>query len=107
MRIVADMQFYLSDAFLLLGCSAPSQPLAPVTAAPATAAPAPSGGGSSGGSSSGSSSGSGFCAGKANGLYPDPSNNNNFFNCNNGNTNAGHCATGLVFDASCSCCNWS
>ncbi|KAF4093679.1 hypothetical protein AMELA_G00004690 [Ameiurus melas] len=90
-------------------CSAPAQPLPPVTPAPATAAPAPpsGGGSSSGGSSSGSSSGSGFCAGKANGLYPDPSNSNQFYNCDSGKAYLEHCAAGLVFDASCSCCNWS
>ncbi|GAA6111641.1 acidic mammalian chitinase-like, partial [Tachysurus ichikawai] len=86
-------------------CSAPAQPLPPVTPAPATAAPAPpSGGGSSGGSSSGSS---GFCAGKTSGLYPDPSNKNQFYNCDDGATYVEHCATGLIFDTSCSCCNWS
>uniref|UniRef100_A0A3Q3KGG2 chitinase n=1 Tax=Monopterus albus TaxID=43700 RepID=A0A3Q3KGG2_MONAL len=61
----------------------------------------------SGGSSGGSSSGSGFCAGKANGLYPDPSNKNHFYECNQGNTYDQHCATGLVFDNSCKCCNWA
>ncbi|XP_060766228.1 acidic mammalian chitinase-like [Neoarius graeffei] len=96
-------------------CSAPSQPLPPVTPAPATQAPVPpsgggssSGGSSSGGSSSGgSSSGSGFCAGKADGLYPDPSSKNEFYNCADGKTYLEHCAAGLVFDTSCSCCNWS
>ncbi|XP_058860131.1 acidic mammalian chitinase-like isoform X1 [Acipenser ruthenus] len=85
------------------GCTAPANPLPPVTQAPAQPNP-PSGGGSSGGSSSG---GSGFCAGKANGLYPDASNKNHFWDCVNGETYNQHCGAGLVFDTSCSCCNWA
>ncbi|MGH0158527.1 UNVERIFIED_CONTAM: hypothetical protein FKN15_045077 [Acipenser sinensis] len=90
------------------GCTAPANPLPPVTQAPAQPNP-PSGGGSSGGSSSGGSSsgGSGFCAGKANGLYPDASNKNHFWDCVNGETYNQHCGAGLVFDTSCSCCNWA
>ncbi|MBN3292602.1 CHIA chitinase, partial [Polypterus senegalus] len=64
-----------------------------------------SGGSGSGGSSSGSG-GSGFCAGKANGFYPDASNENRFWNCMNGVTYSENCAAGLVYDANCSCCNW-
>ncbi|XP_067387674.1 acidic mammalian chitinase [Emydura macquarii macquarii] len=78
-------------------CTAPAQPVAPITEAPG-----------SGGSGSGSSgSGSGFCAGKANGLYPVANNRNAFWHCLNGNTYQQHCQTGLVFDTSCSCCNWA
>ncbi|XP_071750680.2 acidic mammalian chitinase-like [Centroberyx gerrardi] len=71
-----------------------------------------SGGGSSGGGSSGGDSGtsgmdSGFCAGKASGMYPDPSNKNQFYNCSQGRTYFQRCAAGLVFDTACSCCNWS
>ncbi|XP_058860598.1 acidic mammalian chitinase-like isoform X1 [Acipenser ruthenus] len=84
------------------GCTAPANPLPPVTQAPAQPNP-PSGGGSSGGSSSG---GSGFCAGKASGLYPDASNKNHFWHCLNGVTYNQNCQAGLVFDPSCSCCNW-
>uniref|UniRef100_A0A3B4DQM6 Acidic mammalian chitinase n=1 Tax=Pygocentrus nattereri TaxID=42514 RepID=A0A3B4DQM6_PYGNA len=90
-------------------CSAPANPLPPVTAAPAQPSSGGSGSSSSGGSGSSSSGsgGSGFCAGKTNGLYPDPTNKNNFYNCNQGKSYLEHCATGLVFDASCSCCNWA
>uniref|UniRef100_A0A7N6FDR2 Acidic mammalian chitinase n=1 Tax=Anabas testudineus TaxID=64144 RepID=A0A7N6FDR2_ANATE len=80
-------------------CSARANPLPPVTPTQ-QAPPQPAGGGSS-------SSGSGFCAGKANGLYPDPSNQNDFYQCNQGKTYFQHCATGLVFDNSCKCCNWA
>ncbi|GCC29494.1 hypothetical protein chiPu_0007936, partial [Chiloscyllium punctatum] len=62
---------------------------------------APSGGGSSG------SGGSGFCAGKANGVYADPKDKNKFYQCVNGVTYLKHCATSLVFDPSCDCCSWS
>ncbi|KAL4622398.1 acidic mammalian chitinase-like [Arapaima gigas] len=64
-------------------------------------------GGSSSGGSGGSSGGSGFCAGKSNGIYPDPTSKNQFYECSQGQTYLEHCATGLVFDSSCSCCNWA
>ncbi|XP_066479488.1 acidic mammalian chitinase-like [Tiliqua scincoides] len=67
--------------------------------------PPSSGGGSSGGSSSGSSAT--FCNGKASGLYPDPTNKNSFYQCVNGKTYLQNCQSGLVFDSSCSCCNWA
>ncbi|XP_077883126.1 acidic mammalian chitinase [Ictidomys tridecemlineatus] len=78
--------------------SAPSEPVT-----------TPSGGnagGSGSGSSGGSSGGSGFCAGKPNGLYPVADNRNAFWNCVNGITYQNNCQQGLVFDPSCSCCNW-
>ncbi|XP_039605940.1 acidic mammalian chitinase-like [Polypterus senegalus] len=90
------------------GCTAPANPLPPITQAPNPPAGGGSGsGGSSSGSGGSSSGGSGFCAGKANGLYPDASNKNHFWHCLNGNTYNQHCAAGLVFDPSCSCCNWA
>ncbi|KAM4702433.1 acidic mammalian chitinase-like [Discoglossus pictus] len=84
------------------GCSPPSSPItaapqAPATAAPATAAPA----------TAAPSGGSGFCAGKASGLYPVAGNKNAFWHCLNGVTYQQHCQTGLVFDPSCECCNWA
>uniref|UniRef100_A0A8C9TW18 Acidic mammalian chitinase n=1 Tax=Scleropages formosus TaxID=113540 RepID=A0A8C9TW18_SCLFO len=48
----------------------------------------------------------GFCAGKSGGIYPDPTNKNQFYECSQGRTYLESCATGLVFDSSCSCCNW-
>ncbi|XP_025936968.1 acidic mammalian chitinase-like, partial [Apteryx rowi] len=83
------------------GCVPPSHPNPPITEAPSSG----SGSGSSG-SNPGGSTGSGFCAGKANGIYPDPSNKNSFYNCDNGETYLESCQAGLVFDTSCSCCNW-
>lgn len=91
--------FLLSSA-----CSARTNPLPPVTPTK-QAPPQPAGGGGSGGSSG--NTGSGFCAGKANGLYPDPTNKNAFYDCDQGSTYVQHCATGLVFDNSCKCCNWA
>ncbi|XP_019402031.1 PREDICTED: acidic mammalian chitinase-like [Crocodylus porosus] len=90
--------------------TAANQPAKPATAAPAPATssgskPSSSEKPSSGGSPSGGNSN--FCAGKASGLYPDPTDKNSFYNCVNGRTFQEHCATGLVFDTSCSCCNWA
>ncbi|KAG7238297.1 hypothetical protein INR49_031008 [Caranx melampygus] len=82
------------------GCSARPDPLPPIK----PDQPLPDGGGSSSG---GGSTGSGFCAGKANGVYPNPTNRNKFYECNQGKTYIQHCAAGLVFDSSCKCCNWS
>ncbi|XP_051280718.1 acidic mammalian chitinase-like [Dicentrarchus labrax] len=92
-------------------CAPPATPLPPI-AGMSTTSGGSSSGGSSGGSSSGGDSGtsgmnSGFCAGKANGMYPNPTNKNQFYNCSRGQTYLDHCASGLVFDSSCSCCNWS
>ncbi|XP_035244645.1 acidic mammalian chitinase-like [Anguilla anguilla] len=83
-------------------CSAPAKPLPPVTQAPAQPQPP-----ATQSPNAPPQPGSGFCAGKANGLYPDPSNKNHFYECSQGQTYQQHCATGLVFDASCSCCNWA
>uniref|UniRef100_A0A8D0AJP2 chitinase n=1 Tax=Sander lucioperca TaxID=283035 RepID=A0A8D0AJP2_SANLU len=97
-------------------CTPPATPLPPIAGVSTTpggsSGGSSSGGSSGGGSSSGGASGtsgmdSGFCAGKASGVYPDPTNKNQFYNCNNGKTYFENCAAGLVFDTSCSCCNWS
>ncbi|NXA53701.1 CHIA chitinase, partial [Nothocercus julius] len=77
----------------------------PVTEAPSSGSGSGSGSGSSGSNSSGST-GSGFCAGKANGLYADPTSKSSFYNCSDGETFLQSCQAGLVFDTSCSCCNW-
>ncbi|XP_067863656.1 acidic mammalian chitinase-like [Heptranchias perlo] len=91
----------ISKLHTLLGinpvCSPSKTTLRP--AVPPTTAP--SGGGGSG------SGGSGFCAGKSNGFYPDPKDKNKFYQCSNGRTYLKHCASGLVFDTSCDCCNWA
>ncbi|XP_009886537.1 PREDICTED: acidic mammalian chitinase-like isoform X1 [Charadrius vociferus] len=81
-------------------CVSPPQPNPPITEAPNQ------GSGSGSGGSGGGSGGSGFCAGKANGIYADPTNKSNFYNCVNGETFMQTCQNGLVFDPSCSCCNW-
>uniref|UniRef100_A0A8C9I3N3 chitinase n=1 Tax=Piliocolobus tephrosceles TaxID=591936 RepID=A0A8C9I3N3_9PRIM len=96
----------LKDALGLqsTSCKAPAQPIAPITEAPITGSFSHSG--SSGGSSGDIPSDSGFCANKASGLYPDPTDKNAFYNCANGKTFIQHCQAGLVFEASCSCCSW-
>uniref|UniRef100_A0A3Q1H2A4 Acidic mammalian chitinase n=1 Tax=Acanthochromis polyacanthus TaxID=80966 RepID=A0A3Q1H2A4_9TELE len=81
-------------------CGSPSNPIPPV--APSQQ---PQSGGGSG--SSGGNTGSGFCTGKANGLYPDPTDKNQFYECNQGQTYIQHCGVGLVYDGSCKCCNWA
>ncbi|XP_075966670.1 acidic mammalian chitinase-like [Anarhichas minor] len=43
----------------------------------------------------GGSTGSDFCAGKSNGLFPDPTNKNNFYECNQGETYIKHCAVSV------------
>uniref|UniRef100_A0A8C5BZQ2 chitinase n=1 Tax=Gadus morhua TaxID=8049 RepID=A0A8C5BZQ2_GADMO len=48
-----------------------------------------------------------FCVGKGNGMFPDPTNKNQFYQCSMGKTYFQHCTNGLVFDTSCSCCNWA
>ncbi|XP_026510935.1 acidic mammalian chitinase-like isoform X2 [Terrapene carolina triunguis] len=83
-------------------CKVPATTLGTSANQPATAAPSKGSGSSSGGSSS-----SNFCSGRASGLYPDPSNNNAFYHCVNGKTYLQFCQASLVFDSSCSCCNWA
>ncbi|NXP26614.1 CHIA chitinase, partial [Scytalopus superciliaris] len=58
------------------------------------------------GGEGGGSGGSGFCAGKPNGIYADPQDKRKFYNCLNGQTFEQSCEAGLVFDPACSCCNW-
>ncbi|NXN74580.1 CHIA chitinase, partial [Himantopus himantopus] len=77
-------------------CVPPAQPNPPITEAPNQGS----------GSGSGGSGVSNFCAGKTNGIYADPTNKRIFYNCINGETFMQSCDDGLVFDPSCSCCNW-
>uniref|UniRef100_A0A2I3H3Y2 Acidic mammalian chitinase n=2 Tax=Nomascus leucogenys TaxID=61853 RepID=A0A2I3H3Y2_NOMLE len=99
----------LKDALGLqsTSCKALAQPIAPIAEAPITHGVSHSGssGGCSGRSSGGSPSGSGFCANRASGLYPDSTDKNAFYKCVNGKTFTQHCQAGLFFDASCSCCS--
>ncbi|XP_004689555.1 PREDICTED: acidic mammalian chitinase [Condylura cristata] len=83
-------------------CTDPAQPVAPITP-PLTGG---SGSGSGNGSGSSSSEGSGFCAGKSNGLYPVVNNTHAFWRCLNGITYQQNCQAGLVFNPNCECCNW-
>uniref|UniRef100_A0A3Q2VAB5 chitinase n=1 Tax=Haplochromis burtoni TaxID=8153 RepID=A0A3Q2VAB5_HAPBU len=56
---------------------------------------------------SGGTTGSGFCAGKQNGLFPDPTDKKKFYKCNQGQTDVQYCTAGQVFDDSCKCCTRS
>ncbi|XP_078054042.1 acidic mammalian chitinase-like [Mustelus asterias] len=78
------------------GCVPSKTTLAP--AVPPTRSPGGGGGGGIGGS--------GFCAGKTNGIYADPKSRSKFYQCDDGVTYLKNCVTGLVFDSSCNCCNW-
>ncbi|KAL0970438.1 hypothetical protein UPYG_G00241920 [Umbra pygmaea] len=49
---------------------------------------------------------SSFCAGRADGQYAKAGAPQSFYNCANGVTWVQSCSTGLVFDVSCTCCNW-
>uniref|UniRef100_A0A2I3RGS8 chitinase n=1 Tax=Pan troglodytes TaxID=9598 RepID=A0A2I3RGS8_PANTR len=100
----------LKDALGLqsTSCKAPAQPIAPIAEANITCGVSHSGssGGRSGRSSGGSPRGSGFCADRASGLYPDPTEKNAFYSCVNGKAFTQHCQPGGVFDTFCSCCSW-
>ncbi|KAM9242192.1 LOW QUALITY PROTEIN: acidic mammalian chitinase-like [Dugong dugon] len=88
-------------------CTPPAQPIAPITLSPSSGSRSGSGSGSGSSSSGGSYGGSGFWAGKANGLFPVASKRNAFWHCLNGITYQQHCQAGFVFDISCDCCNWA
>ncbi|XP_006628509.2 acidic mammalian chitinase [Lepisosteus oculatus] len=97
-----------------VACTPPATPLPPIKGLTTTGGSTGGGSGGSSGGGSGGSSGSGtsgmngsFCVGKANGLYADPTNKTQFYECDNGQTYFQNCAQGLVFDSSCSCCNWA
>ena len=90
----------------ILGCTAPDVPTEPSEPSEPVTSPPGTGSGSGSGSSGGSSEGSGFCADKADGLYPVADDRNAFWHCSHGITYQQHCQAGLVFDTSCTCCNW-
>ncbi|XP_051805850.1 acidic mammalian chitinase-like isoform X1 [Acanthochromis polyacanthus] len=52
-------------------------------------------------------SGSGFCAGKPNGLYANDKDPRSYYHCSNGITYIKTCSNSLVFDDKCKCCNWA
>ncbi|XP_074833397.1 acidic mammalian chitinase-like [Carettochelys insculpta] len=47
-----------------------------------------------------------FCAGRQDTTYADPQNNRRFYLCTGGRTYSVVCATGLIFDKSCMCCDY-
>uniref|UniRef100_A0A8C8SGF6 Acidic mammalian chitinase n=1 Tax=Pelusios castaneus TaxID=367368 RepID=A0A8C8SGF6_9SAUR len=47
-----------------------------------------------------------FCANKQDGTYADPEDRTKFYICSGGSTFQFTCASGLVFDESCMCCNF-
>ncbi|XP_052493991.1 acidic mammalian chitinase-like [Budorcas taxicolor] len=64
------------------------------------------GGDSGSGGEGGSEGDEGFCTGKADGIYSDPEDNTKFYQCAGGRTFYFQCNQGLVFDQTCTCCNW-
>lgn len=51
--------------------------------------------------------GSGFCAGKPDGLYAHPDDPAKFYSCAGGKTFLERCADKTVFDDTCKCCVWA
>ncbi|XP_035594606.1 acidic mammalian chitinase-like isoform X1 [Oncorhynchus keta] len=51
--------------------------------------------------------GSGFCGGKADGLYSNKEDLNAFYQCANGHTYLQKCAANLIFNEKCKCCDWN
>uniref|UniRef100_A0A8D0B099 chitinase n=1 Tax=Salvator merianae TaxID=96440 RepID=A0A8D0B099_SALMN len=47
-----------------------------------------------------------FCEGHADGIFANPDNKSEFFECVGGITIVKSCGAGLEFDESCKCCNW-
>ncbi|XP_051805851.1 acidic mammalian chitinase-like isoform X2 [Acanthochromis polyacanthus] len=52
-------------------------------------------------------SGSGFCAGKPDGLYANDKDPRSYYHCSNGITYIKTCSNSLVYDDKCKCCNWA
>ncbi|XP_030634604.1 acidic mammalian chitinase-like [Chanos chanos] len=50
--------------------------------------------------------GTGFCAGKPDGIYVNPDDKTKYYDCAGGRTYDRHCGTGTVFNDSCKCCSW-
>ncbi|KAI5614394.1 chitinase, acidic.3 precursor [Silurus asotus] len=51
--------------------------------------------------------GTGFCAGKPDGMYPHPDDPNKYYDCAGGKTFERKCGPGTVFNDSCKCCVWA
>lgn len=51
-------------------------------------------------------SGSGFCAGKSDGIYMNDKDGNSFYQCVHGHTYLQRCPVNLVFSDRCKCCDW-
>lgn len=51
--------------------------------------------------------GSGFCGGKADGLYCNKEDLNAFYQCASGHTYLQKCAANLIFNEKCKCCDWN
>ncbi|KAL0970435.1 hypothetical protein UPYG_G00241890 [Umbra pygmaea] len=47
-----------------------------------------------------------FCTGKVDGQYANANAPQTFYSCSNGITYIMNCPSGLVYDVSCTCCNW-
>ncbi|MGR6839711.1 carbohydrate-binding module family 14 protein [Aliivibrio wodanis] len=53
------------------------------------------------------SANAGFCAGKLDGYYPDPTNPARFYQCFNEITYIQQCSVGQVFDSNSNTCTWA
>ncbi|XP_028925197.1 chitotriosidase-1 [Ornithorhynchus anatinus] len=71
-----------------------------------TEAPKPTAGPTQGPTAGPPNPGEGFCADKADGNYPNPSDNTSFYICARGQTFEQKCPPGLIYSTACSCCNW-
>uniref|UniRef100_A0A3B4VJ15 chitinase n=1 Tax=Seriola dumerili TaxID=41447 RepID=A0A3B4VJ15_SERDU len=47
-----------------------------------------------------------FCSGRADGLHANPNDRNSFYNCAHGRTYIQYCASNLVFNPTCLCCDY-
>lgn len=74
------------------------------TTPPSTAAPSST---TTKTTTSGVAPGSGFCGGKADGLYTNDKDVSSFYQCASGITYLQRCPVNLVFSEGCKCCNWS
>ncbi|XP_037540695.1 acidic mammalian chitinase [Nematolebias whitei] len=81
-------------------------PSASTTSGPSPATPTTGTSTTSGRTTTTAASGSGFCSGKADGLYSNEKDSTSFYHCSQENTFVQKCPTHLVFNDKCKCCDW-
>ncbi|XP_034552002.1 acidic mammalian chitinase-like [Notolabrus celidotus] len=77
----------------------PGSTTSAATLAPSTATAKPT--------TAGVAPGSGFCGGKADGLYTNDKDGSSFYHCADGQTYLQRCPLNLVFNEKCTCCDWA